>query len=289
MSDLERRYRRLLRWYPHGHRERHEEEMLNVLLAAARPGQSRPESRDVLDLVKGGAAIRVRWAFGPESMARWRDAMRVVAAVGPIVLLAYQIQLGISSGEMLLMGILTVFLAWTNRRWPAAAVAWIWAILFSAAMVAMSMLSATGVSLDMRVALGGIVGSFVLVAAALTGVAQPRRGLSLVGRGRILAWSGAALAMAVVTGQLGAALREAGVPPELLPLGLSAVVCGVAAQSPVGRRSVVVLSPVMLAMFPQLMMVGLWGVALLGLGSAGFLVAAFRSPGRSRRESLTDE
>ncbi|YCK40236.1 hypothetical protein ACNF49_41080 [Actinomadura sp. ATCC 39365] len=284
MSNLERRYRRLLRWYPRAHRERHEEEMLNVLMAAARAGQSRPEPRDVLDLLKGGAAIRVRWAFGLESMARWRDAMRVVAVVGPIVLLAYQIQLGAVSGEMLLMGILTVFLAWTNRRWPAAAVAWIWALLFSAAMVAMSMLSATGVSLDMRVALGGIVGSFVLVAAALTGVAQPRRGLSLVGRGRILAWSGAALVVAVVTLQLkGADLREFGVLPELLPLGLSAVVCGVAAQSPVGRRTVVVLSPVMLAMFPQLMTVGLWGIALLGLGSAGFLVAAFRSRSLAQR------
>ncbi|MEU1391619.1 MULTISPECIES: hypothetical protein [unclassified Nonomuraea] len=282
MSDLERRYRRLLRWYPREHRERHEEEMLNVLMATARPGQRHPEPRDVLDLVKGGAAIRVRWAFGPESMTRWRDAVRVVAVVGPVVLLTYQIQLGISV-ELLLMGILTTFLAWTDRRRPAAAVAWIWAILFGAAMIATAMLSATGVSLEMGVALCGIVGSFVLVAAALTGVAQPRRGLSLVGRRRILAWSGAALAVGAVTWQLGATLREAGVPPELLPLGLGAVACGVAARSPTGRRSVVMLSPVMLAMFPQLVMVGLWGITLLGLGSAGFLGAAVRSGSLAQR------
>ncbi|MEU7833800.1 MULTISPECIES: hypothetical protein [unclassified Nonomuraea] len=288
MSDLERRYRSLLRWYPREHRERHEEEMLSVLMESARPGQSRPEPRDTLDLVKGAAAIRARWAFGPESMAQWRDAMRVVAVVGPIVLLIYQMQLRIS-GELLLIGILTVFLAWTNRRWPAAAVAWIWALLFSAGMAAAAMLSATGFSLDMGVALGGIVGSFALVAAVLTGVAQPRQGLSLVGRGRILAWSGAALTVVVGTWQLEAALREVGVPPELLLLGLCAVVCGVAAQSPVGRRSVVMLSPVMLAMFPQLMMVGLWGVALLGLGSAGFLVAAFRSRTPALSGSSTDE
>ncbi|MEU0569147.1 hypothetical protein ABZ297_27740 [Nonomuraea sp. NPDC005983] len=36
MSGLERRYRRLLRWFPWEHRERHEEEMLSVLMAAAR-------------------------------------------------------------------------------------------------------------------------------------------------------------------------------------------------------------------------------------------------------------
>ncbi|MEV5897122.1 hypothetical protein [Nonomuraea fuscirosea] len=187
MSDLERRYRGLLRWYPRGHRERHEEEMLSVLMAAAPPGQSRPEPRDVLDLAKGAAAIRVRGAFGPESMALWREAMRVVAAVGPLVLLAYQIQLGFISGELFLMGVLIVFLAWTGRRWSAAAVAWIWAVLFSGGMVATAMLSATGVSWETRVTLSGIVGAFVLVATVLTGVPQPRQGVSLVGRGRILA------------------------------------------------------------------------------------------------------
>ncbi|NUP38976.1 MAG: hypothetical protein HOY76_18655 [Streptomyces sp.] len=259
--------------------------MLSVLMATARPGQSRPEPRDVLDLVKGAAAIRTRWALGPESAARWRDAMRVVAAIGPLALLAYQIQLGIRA-ELLLVGILIVFLAWTNRRRPTAALAWIWAILFSAGMIAAAMLS-TGAhgwgSLEMTMAIGGIVGSFVLVAAVLTKVTQPQRGMSLVGRGRILAWSGAALTVAVVTRQLDEALWEAGVPPALLPLGLIAVICGVAAQSPVGRRSVVALSPITLAMLPQLTTVGSWGVVLLGLGSAGFLVAVLRSGSLAQR------
>ena len=43
MSELERRYRRLLVWYPAEYRRDHEEEMLGVLLAAARGGSaSRP-------------------------------------------------------------------------------------------------------------------------------------------------------------------------------------------------------------------------------------------------------
>jgi hypothetical protein len=42
---LERRYLRLLRCYPPTHREFHREEMLGVLLAAARPGQRTPGKR----------------------------------------------------------------------------------------------------------------------------------------------------------------------------------------------------------------------------------------------------
>jgi hypothetical protein len=44
-AALERRYRRLLRCYPPGHREVHREEMLGVLLATARPGQRAPGAR----------------------------------------------------------------------------------------------------------------------------------------------------------------------------------------------------------------------------------------------------
>ena len=39
-AELERRYRRLLRCYPPSHSEVHREEMLGVLLAAARPGSA---------------------------------------------------------------------------------------------------------------------------------------------------------------------------------------------------------------------------------------------------------
>jgi hypothetical protein len=39
-GGLEARYRRLLRWYPPSYRGRHEDEILGVLMAAARPGPS---------------------------------------------------------------------------------------------------------------------------------------------------------------------------------------------------------------------------------------------------------
>ena len=40
-GGLEKSYRRLLRWYPALYRHRHEEEILGVLMFAARPGQRR--------------------------------------------------------------------------------------------------------------------------------------------------------------------------------------------------------------------------------------------------------
>jgi hypothetical protein len=43
-AALERRYRRLPRCYPPGHRQVHREEMLGVLLATARPGQRAPSA-----------------------------------------------------------------------------------------------------------------------------------------------------------------------------------------------------------------------------------------------------
>jgi hypothetical protein len=58
VNELERRYRRLLAWYPKEHRSLHEEEMIAVLLAGSAAGQSRPTVRDTLDLVRGGFSIR---------------------------------------------------------------------------------------------------------------------------------------------------------------------------------------------------------------------------------------
>ena len=42
MSRLERRYRRLLAWYPARHRRTYGEEMIGVLLASAPDGQQHP-------------------------------------------------------------------------------------------------------------------------------------------------------------------------------------------------------------------------------------------------------
>ncbi|MFC6883072.1 MULTISPECIES: hypothetical protein [Actinomadura] len=76
MSTLEHRYRRLLRWYPADHRDRHEDEMLGVLLATAGPDRERPTARESADLIAGGLTVRLRRLpralRGPE----WREGRR---------------------------------------------------------------------------------------------------------------------------------------------------------------------------------------------------------------------
>jgi hypothetical protein len=83
-AGLEARYRGLLRWYPAGHRALHEEEMLGVLMAGARPSQNRPGLTQSADLLIGAARIRLRPGRALSDTQGWRDALAVysVAALG---------------------------------------------------------------------------------------------------------------------------------------------------------------------------------------------------------------
>ena len=58
-TDLERRYRRLLKCFPTRYRHEHEQEILSVLMAGAAEGQRRPGLADSADLVM--SAIFIRW------------------------------------------------------------------------------------------------------------------------------------------------------------------------------------------------------------------------------------
>jgi len=74
MSPLDRRYRRLLAWYPIGHRREYGSEMLGVLMAGSSPGQRWPRPGEALDVV--WSAVRAR--FGRSGAGRagsaWYDA-----------------------------------------------------------------------------------------------------------------------------------------------------------------------------------------------------------------------
>jgi hypothetical protein len=89
MSDrdgLERRYRRLLKFFPGAYRREHEQEILTVLMDGARGGQRRPGLADSADLVL--SAIFMRW----REMTRqprwrwerrhWRLIVRVRVTIG---------------------------------------------------------------------------------------------------------------------------------------------------------------------------------------------------------------
>jgi hypothetical protein len=86
-AALERRYRRLLRCYPPGHRQVHREEMLGVLLATARPGQRAPGARQTVNLVACGLAIRGRRALSSLAGEAWQDALAVVSLIAPVLML----------------------------------------------------------------------------------------------------------------------------------------------------------------------------------------------------------
>lgn len=57
---LERRYRRLLAWYPRAFRREHEEEILYVLMAGAEDGHWRPGLAESADLLRSAVWMRLR-------------------------------------------------------------------------------------------------------------------------------------------------------------------------------------------------------------------------------------
>jgi hypothetical protein len=87
-AELERRYRRLLRLYPRQFRARRGAEMLGVVMAAARDGQTRPVLGDVADIVWGSLLMRLR---GPRG--GWAAALAVFALLAPLFLVLTDILL----------------------------------------------------------------------------------------------------------------------------------------------------------------------------------------------------
>jgi hypothetical protein len=86
---LERRYRRLLAWYPAAHRGTYGEELIGVLLAAAPGGSSRPGLAAAFDLIRGGLRVRFRSAWRRLTAINWPDALAVCSVAVPVLLLGY--------------------------------------------------------------------------------------------------------------------------------------------------------------------------------------------------------
>jgi len=81
-ADLERRYSRLLAWYPAAFRREHEAEMLGVLMDGACDGQQRVGLADAADLLKGALTLRLRIpAQAPGTVVAAVRLMYVGAAV----------------------------------------------------------------------------------------------------------------------------------------------------------------------------------------------------------------
>jgi hypothetical protein len=85
LADLERRYRKLLAWYPAAFRREHQAEMLGVLMESARDGQRRVKLADTADIIRGALTLRLR--VPPQAPRTVAAAVRLMYA-GTAALLA---------------------------------------------------------------------------------------------------------------------------------------------------------------------------------------------------------
>ncbi|WP_068924213.1 hypothetical protein [Planobispora rosea] len=271
MRALEGRYRRLLAWYPADHRARHEEEMLGVLLAGADPGRRLPDPRDVFDLLRGAVVIRAQRLLGPESSAHWRDALNVAAVIAPIFFLVLATSpiaitpfIGgeaslrdhlLALGLVVLPDALILLLVLRGPRRAAVAWAWIWGLsgpvltyYGSAALFGWGAVAAEPLDLSSVVSpyLPG-----VLTAVLITLASRPAEGVDLVGRGALIRWTTvSALALAVTTVIWNAFMVDFFIEQMAVP-ALVAMACGAGCRTPVGRRAVVLLLPIILTVAGQ--------------------------------------
>jgi hypothetical protein len=265
---LERRYRRLLRCYPPSHREFHREEMLGVLLAAARPGQRTPGLGQTVNLAACGLAIRVRWIPGWLAAAAGQDALAVVSLIAPalvFILLALEratitaaasarppfwtpgllpVLPSVGESVVVLAWLGVVLLGLAGRQRKAAAIASVSLTLALLALLAFIMQQGQAFlpgglfqfagTVDVPVVLAS------LAACSLVFSPGPRRGLAIVG------WRRACLMIAGLSAGFGfpaiVQLADPAAPVEDLAfrlLGVLAIAVAVAVtcvRGPVGRR-----------------------------------------------------
>ena len=97
-ADLERRYRRWLRWYPTSFRREHEAEILEVLMAGTREGQRQPELMECLDLLRSALWMRLRPSV-PRSNRSVFNAVKLLY-FGAMVELAAAITIVVTIGDV---------------------------------------------------------------------------------------------------------------------------------------------------------------------------------------------
>jgi hypothetical protein len=191
VSSLETRYRRLLALYPRDHRAVHEEEMIGVMLAAAKPGQRRPGIRDTADLLRGAILIRLRRL--PDKIRRdWSDALAIVSFLATVLLC---VGIGSFAAGFLVLNIREHSGSW-NSVYVALSVALLaWPTVLLLALVGLRRVSMTVAWL--AAVLGALAfagemqewaGLGLLAAAALTWSPGPARGVTLIGPLRMIGY-----------------------------------------------------------------------------------------------------
>jgi hypothetical protein len=96
-ADLERAYRRLVRFYPRSFRRENTEEIIAVLLATAREDQRRPSLPEAADLLRGATLMRLGLSGCPRTVLyavrlMYLGALAEVALLAGVVLSASRIE-----------------------------------------------------------------------------------------------------------------------------------------------------------------------------------------------------
>ena len=116
-AELERRYRRLLAWYPAEYRLVYEDEMLGVLLAGKRAKQRFPGFREAADLLLSAAWMRLAPRGAGATDSRWTDAAAVLGVLAPILLLAKHVRPVASDLGWFFRGVDTTPMAQPTTTW----------------------------------------------------------------------------------------------------------------------------------------------------------------------------
>ncbi|MEU9019061.1 hypothetical protein [Actinomadura sp. NPDC048394] len=218
MSTLEDRYRRLLACYPAAHREAHGEEMLDVLLSAASPGQTRPSLADAADLLLGAARIRLRRAASGTGASPWADALAVTGFLATLLFVGGALRLAANTPyaltiaaepdtSMKVYGLLYFFgtapywlawtviavLAWRGMRRPAAVGACAVTTVQIAFALYGTVLQDHAYAYLGRDFAGASLPLALLTTASIVASPGPRHGARLLGRRRV---AGAAVLVA---------------------------------------------------------------------------------------------
>ena len=264
---LERRYRRLLAWYPADHRRVHAEEMVGVLLAAAPQDRRRPSIADALDLIKGGLQTRIRPGRSEGLDAGWHDTLAVASIVIPTLLFIYfAIWLWIWASDLSIFVVL-LFIALPPalallRYRRAAILICLVPLLFSGFLGAQYIGHITWISGQVA----GLFLAFLLTTLAIVFSPGPARGLQIMNAKSWTVVSMVGLGVIVREPVVGRIYLQPGIEPSpgwwIIPLGAAVVAAALGLiytlPSPVGKRLLMLLA---IPAYPSLVSIAAGGYA----------------------------
>jgi hypothetical protein len=202
---LERRYRRLLAWYPAAYRAANADDMLGVALARSASGQRWPEPGEAVNLIVSGVGERLG---GMLRQPDQRDTAAVLTIAGPLLLAAGAVRT-MSSPFLFVPAIPGLVMPELTVVTGVALAVW-WTLVALAGMLRWRRVAATGACL-------GLAGQVVMLVLAVSGIA---------GGPLMVAYWQAAVALVTATSALGS-LRSPGRPlswPAVTALAAAAAI-----------------------------------------------------------------